>query len=92
MSGQATSHNRGQTDCIGFFTCFSGDPDPPVRLVNNVHSTEGRVEVWYNGAWGTVCDDGFDVNAARVVCRMLGFTTYVNLQLSSPVLLQTKLK
>lgn len=43
-----------------------------MRLVSNIPG-EGRVEIFHNGTWGTVCNDAFNDVAAQVVCNSLGY-------------------
>jgi len=46
----------------------------PIRLVDERSTYEGRVEIYYNNSWATVCDDGWDSIDASVVCKQLGFS------------------
>ncbi|CAJ1078003.1 scavenger receptor class A member 5 [Xyrichtys novacula] len=48
-----------------------------VRLVNGSGVHEGRVEVFHERRWGTVCDDVWDKKDGDVVCRMLGYSAAI---------------
>ncbi|XP_042685256.1 deleted in malignant brain tumors 1 protein-like isoform X1 [Centrocercus urophasianus] len=67
------THNCGHGEDVS--VVCSGAPTPgeiQVRLINGSSSCSGRVEIFHNGSWGTVCDDGWNMMAAEVVCREVG--------------------
>ena len=57
--------------------------DLPIRLCYGSSEYFGGLEVFYNGTWGTVCDDLFGTEEAQLACRQLCLLQ-TNLQCSYP--------
>ena len=73
------NRNKLQTDrCLGSndlcrLVTFSLSICLTVRLSDGDFTFYGRVEIFFSGLWGTVCDKWWNLQSATVVCRQLGF-------------------
>lgn len=61
------------------------DPYPGmIRLTGGEYTNEGRVEIYCNDLWGTICNDagvwGID---GRIICRQLGYDDVLDYNLLS---------
>ena len=50
-----------------------------IRLANSSDLLSGRVEIFYNKTWGTICDDDFDMEEATVKISISKPDTNINL-------------
>ncbi len=75
-------HTGGQAEYEGLsedLTVTVDDNTGDIRLVDGARTTadgdpcEGRLEIYYDGEWGTICDDFWSVEDANVACRQLRF-------------------
>ncbi len=70
--------------CTSKCSCLhahAGQSSGDLRLIDlsgSAGGSSGRLEVYYSGEWGTVCDDSFGSDDAEVACRELGYTGYTS--------------
>ena len=60
------------------FRFYISESRNPLWLVGGSVPSEGRLEVYYNGQWGTVCSSFFTMVEGYVACRQLGYTDVLN--------------
>ena len=62
--------------CAKLYFPFTAQGNGNIRLVGP-STAEGRLEIYLNSQWGTVCKDRFGGTEAQVVCHQLGYAGYI---------------
>lgn len=68
-------HDCSISESVGVI-CQDAEDSPArgdLRIAGGT-SSRGRLEVFLDAQWGTVCDDEFDNREAQVACRQMGFS------------------
>ena len=71
--------------CFKFALSFRSDfPKKkwPIRLAQGPSPNEGFLEVRENGRWKNLCDKYWGNRNSKVICRELGYTKYIAINMS----------
>ena len=75
---EKTGTNQIKFTYFFYFTNTEGS----IRLVDGATQYEGRIELFFSGEWGSMCDDGAGTEEAIVACRQLGYRQVTGLNFS----------
>lgn len=48
------------------------EPNVPLRILGGQNELEGRLEIYLNNKWGTICDYGWTIIDAALACHQMG--------------------